>query len=426
MTPLLVELRRLEKAPSLDELLGQHLIRHGMEDVELAKLQYMIRSGRIALLFDGFDELEMRVGYDNAADYLQVLLGSVADQAKVVLTSRTQHFLSDDQIRTALGNRVTGLDASRLIVLEDFAPNQILAFLANQYGGDQDRARRRFDLLDDIEDLLGLSANPRMLAWISQLDDDRLREIQEAHGRISAAELYRELIDHWLLGETRRHHHRAGLPTLESDERLAACTDLAIRLWSSTEPTIPLSGLNAVVGSTLTGLAHKGYDTDQAAHTVGSGSLLIRTEDGAFGFVHASVMEWLVADAAARQVTHGEPADVLALRSMSRLMVDFFIDLTGPDQAAAWANRVLQTDDATAAAKENAVAVRARRVPDQPERLAGVDLRGQDLNGRDLRGADLSGADLRDMVLREVQLNGADLRGARFDGARLTSGSLHE
>ena len=54
----------------------------------------MIHSGRLGLLFDGFDELELRVGYDNAADYLQVLLESVTRRAKVVLTSRTQHFRS--------------------------------------------------------------------------------------------------------------------------------------------------------------------------------------------------------------------------------------------------------------------------------------------------------------------------------------------
>ena len=55
----------------------------------------MIHSGRIGLLFDGFDELELRVGYDNAADYLQTLLESVTGRAKVVLTSRTQHFRSN-------------------------------------------------------------------------------------------------------------------------------------------------------------------------------------------------------------------------------------------------------------------------------------------------------------------------------------------
>ncbi len=58
LLPVLVELRKLEKAPSLDELLAQHLVSQGVEDLGPAKLRYMISSGRLALLFDGFDELE--------------------------------------------------------------------------------------------------------------------------------------------------------------------------------------------------------------------------------------------------------------------------------------------------------------------------------------------------------------------------------
>ncbi|MEV8508331.1 metallophosphoesterase [Actinoplanes sp. NPDC051475] len=432
--PILIELRSLEKAPSIDELLAQYLIRQGVEDFNSRKLEYMIRSGRVALLFDGFDELELRVGYDNAADYLQVLLSSVTGQAKVVLTSRTQHFLSDDQVRTALGQRIAGLGASRIVVLEDFTPEQILTFLANQYGGDEARAAARFAVLNEIEDLLGLSRNPRMLAWISALDDDRLREIQSQSGRISAAELYHELVDHWLIGETTRQTHRHGLPTLAARERLAACTELAVRLWSSTSPVIALGTLTATVASTLTALADRGYDIDQVAHAVGSGSLLVRTEEGGFAFVHASVMEWLVADAAARQVVTDGSHDLLGSRQMSRLMVDFFIDLADPGRAHLWARTIVAATDAPATAKQNALAVLARvarTLPDEFEvlerqQLAGVDLRGQDLAGRDLRQTDMRGADLRGMRLIDVDLAGADLTEARLDGAQLIGGSLRE
>ena len=53
VTPILVELRHLEKAPTLDELLMQHLVRQGVEgDFSTAKLRYMISSGRVALLFE--------------------------------------------------------------------------------------------------------------------------------------------------------------------------------------------------------------------------------------------------------------------------------------------------------------------------------------------------------------------------------------
>ena len=91
-----------------------------------------------------------------------------------------------------------------------------------------------------------------------------------------------------------------------------------MRLWTSISPTIPLEDLSAHAAATLERLAERGYSTDQAAQTVGSGTLLVRTDEGAFNFVHQSVMEWLVANAAAAELRDrraaylGRPAHVAA------------------------------------------------------------------------------------------------------------------
>ncbi len=433
LQPILVELRGLEKAPTLDELLNQYLVRQGVEDISPAKLRYMIHSGRVGLLFDGFDELELRVGYDNAADYLQVLLDSVAGRAKVVLTSRTQHFRSTEQVKTALGERVSTLTASRMVVLEDFSEEQIVQFLTNLFG-DEDRARARFDLLGDVGNLLELAHNPRMLAFAAEMDEDRLRAVQRHEGRISAADLYREIIDFWLTEEAERQRHRGGLPSLRKEERLSACTALALRLWTSRNPTIALNDLSAEVSAALSGLAERGYSEEQASHAIGSGSLLIRTDDGAFAFVHQSVMEWLVAHAAARDLDHPRTQQILTTRRMSRVMTEFFADLAGHPAARRWAAATLADPQASQAAKQNALAIADRAgQPTTDDRaggesprqnLAGVDLRGQDLTGRDLRGADLHGADLHGMRLRDIDLTGADLTEADLTAVRLVGGSL--
>ncbi len=424
LLPVLVELRSLEKAPSLDELLAQHLIRHSVGSFDVTKLRYMICSGRIALLFDGFDELELRVGFDNAADYLNTLLRAVTDNAKVVLTSRTQHFQSTTQIRTALGAQVAALTASRVAVLEDFTEEQILQFLAKHYGGNIDAAQSRFALLGDVHDLLGLSRNPRMLSFIADLDEQRLRDVQKKHGQISAAELYRELVDFWLVREAGRHQHRGGLRSLDDKERLAACTALALRLWATTALTIPVAELTAEVSGTLTMLAERGYTADQAAHTVGSGTLLVRTPEGEFAFVHQSVMEWLVAQATAGKLQEGTAADTLAARKMSQLMLDFFCDLAGHDLARRWAVDVLADPVASEVAKQNGLAITRRLGSGARQNLAGIDLRGQDLTNRDLQNANLQGADLRGMRLVETKLVGADLRDTDLTGVRMVRGDL--
>jgi hypothetical protein len=424
LQPVLIELRSLEKAPTPIELLVQHLVRENVDNFDINKLRYMIQSGRLALLIDGFDELELRTGYDNAADYLNVLLSAVIGKAKVILTSRTQHFRSTAQIRTALGDQVASLGTSRVAVLEDFTVAQILRFLTQHYGGDSDRAQARFALLEDVRDLLGLSRNPRMLSFIADLDEQRLRAVQSEHGRISASNLYRKLVDSWLRGETDRPQHVGDLPYLDETNRLAACTTLAIRLWATTALTIPLAEFTARVADTLTRLAELQYTVEEATHAVGSGSLLVRTPEGEFTFVHQSVMEWLVANSAAESLQNGRVADTLFSRKMSTLMRDFLCDLAGHEVARGWAAKVLADPEATQVVKQNGLAVTLRLGPGGDQILVGVDLRGLDLTRCDLRNAKLRGANLSGMRLVETDFSGADLRDANLMGIRMQGGSL--
>jgi WD40 repeat protein/3',5'-cyclic AMP phosphodiesterase CpdA len=426
--PILVELRGLEKAPTLDELLAQHLVRHGVESVELPKLRYMVTSGRLVLLFDGFDELALRVSYDHAADYLRTLLDAVTGHAKIVLTSRTQHFQSTKQVRTALGDWVSTMGASRVAELGDFSPDQIREFLVNRYGGDRQKAADRYELLASVHDLLGLSANPRMLSFMAGLDTDRLREVIGRDEKLSAAELYRDLVNFWLGRETERQRHGQGLLALDVRERLTTCIHLALRLWTTAEPAIHAQDMAAEVAARLTKLAERGYSTEQATHAMGSSSLLVRGDDGAFSFVHDSVMEWLVAEAAAESLRAGRHADVLDVRMLTPQMAEFLCDLAGHEVAGDWAENTLRSNDLGEAARKNALQIdhfaRPRRAAghDRSEPtidLHDADLRGQDLSGRSLVGANLRGANLSGARLVGADLTGADLTGADLTGARL-------
>jgi WD40 repeat protein len=438
LVPVLVELRSLEKGPSLDDLLAQHLIRQDVDGVSRDKLRYMIDRGRVALLFDGFDELELRVGYDSAADYLKSLLNSLTGQAKVVLTSRTQHFLSTADVhkavQTALGERVERWSGSQVAILQDFSDAQIVTYLTSLYGGDAIRARLRMELIRDIGGLLDLTRNPRMLAFVAQLTDERLRDVQRHAGTPTAGGLYQEIIDYWLATEEQRQSHSQGLAALTKDERFQVCTSLALRIWRTGQSSVSLDVLTAEVVATLTRLAERGFSDDQAAQSIGSGSLLVRDEDKSFHFIHLSVTEWLVAADAARQLQNSGTAAALQGRQMSRLMAAFFTDLAGIEAARAWASRTLVSADAPAPARQNALAVidrltlleSPRAAGARPARLdlSGLDLRTMDLNGRDLRDARMTYCNLSGMRLHEVNLEGADLTGADFTGAVLTGGSL--
>lgn len=431
LVPLLIELRTLQKARTLDELVGLHLVAAGEERIDLKAFRYMLQEGRLVLLFDGFDELAFRVTYDRAAEHLETLMQALEGHAKVAVTSRTQHFVNDEQVRTALGRQVERIARRRLVKLEAFTDNQIEAFLIRLFQGDEERAHRRFALIRDIRDLLGLSHNPRMLAFIAELDEEHLTKAAQERGGITSAELYRLLLERWLEHEVRRAQPRGGAPVLSLEQRWEAVTRLALSMWQRSDRAFAVDDLTEAAANAVDRMAVQSLDSDQAAHAVGAGTLLVRDEEGAFAFVHQSVMEWLVARSAAAELMSAQSPQLLNLRVMSALMAVFLCDLAGRDRAVHWARDVLADASIGDVAKRNALLVLERLGEKRPEtaRLSGRDLRGADLSGRNLSGADLGSADLTDAtlvgaILAGTQLTGTIARRARMDRADLRGADL--
>ena len=425
LIPLFIELRALDKAHSVDGLVAAHLANHGEDLIDLKAFRYMLRQGRIVLLFDGFDELVTRVSYERAADHLDTLVQAAEDKAKIVVASRTQHFKSREQVLTALGERVGGLPSRRVFGIEDFTPAQIRAYLTSRYDGDEQAADGRLRLLSGIQDLLGLSSNPRMLSFIADLDESRLRAVAGTQQTVSAAALYEEILGAWLSHEEQRTQHVPGTPVgMKLDELWRVVTTLAMRLWEAGESFIRLNALTEVA-DTLTGLAGGRLSPHQRAHAVGSGTLLVRTDAGLFGFIHASVAEWLVAAEIGRQLRSGLARPVpLAARPLSQLTVDFVCDLAGSQACQTWAGRILADPDAGEVARANALKITTRlRTPVQTD-LRGALLQGEDLSYRELAGVNLSGADLTEALLVGANLSHAILRDARLVGARLDEARL--
>ncbi|MEV5875555.1 TIR domain-containing protein [Streptomyces sp. NPDC052101] len=426
LVPLLIELHALDRAYSFEGLVAGHLAAHGVDNIDLRAFRYMLQQGRIVLLFDGFDELVNQVTYDRAAERLQVLLDSAVDSAKILVSSRTQHFRSQGQVLTALGERVGLLPHRRVLAVQEFTPQQIRAYLVNRYAGDDRAADHRLRLLDAIPDLLALCRNPRLLGFVADLDDDQLRAVAGAGRALSPAGLYQEVLTAWLGFEAQRGGGSPGrAPGLSLDQLWDAVTALALRLWESGQDSLRLDELTDVA-ETLTGLADARLSVPQTAHAIGSGSLLVRSDDGVFRFIHGSVVEWLVARECARRLTDGDDI-LLHRRQLSQLAVEFLCDLADHRICQAWAERELSGtsgDASLEAAHANAVKILSRlRVPAHTD-LRGAALAGEDLSHRDFSGVDLTRADLTDARLVGAGLSGAVLRGARLVGARLDGADL--
>ncbi|SBW22493.1 WD40 repeat-containing protein [Candidatus Protofrankia californiensis] len=440
LTPIFIELRTLDKAHNVDGMVAAHLAHHGRDLIDLKAFRYLLRKGRIVLLFDGFDELVNRVTYDRAADHLQTLLLAAQDDAKIIVASRTHHFQTDSQVFTALGEKVGLLPRRRVLSIEEFAPSQVRTYLVNRYNGDETAAEERLDLIKKIQDLAGLSRNPRMLSFIADLDSKQLTSVAGARNTLSAAGLYRKILTTWLEGEEQRTRDVPGAPvTLRVDDLWTAVTTLALRLWESGEQFLRLAEISQVA-ATLTELAGGRMSVGQTAHAMGAGSLLTRTEEGLFGFIHLSVIEWFVANDVAGQFTNGATdPPLLSRRIFSQLAIDFLCDLATAEACRTWADRVLSDMAAQDVTRANALKVSARlRTPIRSD-LRGVSLRGEDLSYREMQAVNFTGADLTDAVLTgtdlthavmrdtclvAARLDNADLGGVDFTGADLTRARL--
>ncbi|MBA4159125.1 MAG: pentapeptide repeat-containing protein [Gemmatimonadetes bacterium] len=426
LVPIRIELRKLEKAQGLNELVAQHFANAGMERIDLPAFRYMLEQGLLALLFDGFDELALRVTYERAADHLDTLLQAARGDARVVVASRTQHFVSDRQVLTALGEKLDAVVGRRIVRLAAFDRGQIRQFFINLLGSAQ-QADDRMSLLDDIKDLAGLSANPRMLAFISTLEPEDLQKARDAEGEITAARLYELILTKWLKYEFERQSPPGAVPVLSEDDRWAAVTQIALHLWERTEAGVAVGDLTQAAAFAAERLADLKLDVDVATHQVGSGTLLVRDENGNFSFLHQSILEWLVARKSADQLLAGGSATALRARSISTLMADFLRDLAGHAVTSNWARQVL-AGEASDVEKRNALLVLERLEEEihEPVDLADKTLAGADLSKQDLSGARLTGADLTNALLVDTILNHADLSDAVLRDADLTRAKLHK
>lgn len=428
--PILLQMRALEKGRSLDALLAQHFALEEVDDFNPRKFRYMLEQGRVALLFDGFDELALRVTYPKATEHFDTILQAAGGNAKVILTSRRQHFLSEAQVKNALGERVDLVPGNRIALLRPFDREQIRRFLVG-FCGDETQAEARLKLIESVNDLMGLSHNPRMLGFIAELPEDSLLAARQGNREITAAELYRLILTRWLEGEVDRVQPRGARPGLSIEDRWEAVTALARRLWQKSDPFISLAELEEDTARVLESLGAASLEPDVAAFQVASGTLLVRDEEGRFAFLHQSILEWLVAREAAQEIESGGAPETLSSRDLSPLMADFLIDLCDSEFLKVW---LLDTSGARSDERTRNVLLVAQRMERSRSTPAGEaggsieilshGLRGVDLSGQDLSGADFSEADFTDAVLIETLLIGANLQRARLAGAQLIRADL--
>ncbi len=213
----------------------------------------------------------MRVTYDQVLQHFAVITGAVEEKAKVIVSSRRQHFLDDGRVKLELAQSAERLQGYRLVELQPFEEPQIRQFLRNRLQ-DEAEAEARYRLIHDIKDLLGLSHNPRMLSFIADLERERLEGARDVAGEITPAKLYEVLLERWLDGECKRTQ-------VKKASLWSAVRAFARKLWATPGNEVDLGSLPKNLVPRLES-AKQVLSEEEARLVLGSRSLLKRDAEG--------------------------------------------------------------------------------------------------------------------------------------------------
>ncbi len=323
--PIYLDLRRLNaiydrhgEPPSLAALVRASLHPDIRDQIDADQLLNFLRTERCIVVFDGLDEVGTRIGVERLSALYRTMLELIparawlADRAlkrvdweecptRILLTCRT-HFFRDfaeqesilrDRDRMAGLQRVQGHDPIRTIYMAPFTPEQIQSYFRKSLGTKEGEAA--FASIAALHDLAGLAKRPIMARYISEIAGDLIDDIN-AGRPVNVARIYGHLFRRAL---ERDHDKR---PILKFADRQMLLEHLAEQLYRNRRPSISADALDFWFDDYAENVA--GIRSVLRSHIDARGllqtelrnaSLLVRSAEDAFSFVHTSFYEYFLA-----------------------------------------------------------------------------------------------------------------------------------
>ncbi|MET8503433.1 pentapeptide repeat-containing protein [Streptomyces sp. NPDC004787] len=470
--PLLIPLRDYAKQTTVQGLLSEFFFnKHKINLRSYDVFRVLNRMGRLLLIFDGFDEMAARADRHTVIANFWELAGAVEPGAKVLLSSRKEHFRSAEEARELFDAKV-GVGATTHVLPED-APTFDIVEL-DRFDDEQIETVLRHDLPEDKVRLVMDHADVRELlgrAVMFELVIDALPEIEQG-AEVDLARIYLYAVQRKMDRDVKAERTF----TSRADKLFFLC-EVSAQMLDSNELTLNYRDFPERLRACFGSAVQNAKDLDFWEQDMRNQGMLVRNGEGDYGPAHKSLLEFFVAfkyaaelgvlsgdflamipGAGAGEATAtwseyfaarpadgklppirefvAEPVDSLAesfgmlewneavfefLKAMARERVDRRERLL--EVARATGDRILPASGLVG----NCLALLAL----SGDSLEHVDLRELDLHGfrtpgrgprvsfagADLRGASLVGADFSG-----TDLSGADLTGARWDESLLDDG----
>ena len=403
--PILLNLREFVGKLDLEAYITSFLDREcNVPNPRIELFRAMNEAGIFLMIFDGFDEMAVKVDADTLeSNLLEIEKLASSKRSRTLLTSRPEYFVSVREESEALSprinpflNRETEYEPLKILPWNE---NQVEQFLQRRVplvtGVTQPWTYYR-DQIKRIGSLSDLSQRPVLLDMIVKT----LPRLISSGETINLPNLYKN----YLLGEMKRQKifkKRSFL--LSDDDRLQLLQDLALDIYKS--PTQSLTFIEALkrIERDL-----KPPKNELEAHTRDflTNSFLIRRDDE-YRLSHKSILEYLVAMRLNKEIESNHP-DVFGTFRID-YEIQKFLKQFEPNPEI-----LFQWIQSTKGGFHTAGSLLGTNAVNLLNRISHDYFAGKDLSNTRLQGVELPEADLRDTKLKNAQWDGAYLMGCRF------------
>lgn len=362
------------------------------------------------LLLDAFDEDINAI--DNYDKRYKALLNSIDGYCKVIMTCRTQFFLSSEDEPCATNQTEISTKCKlrnfEKVYLSPFSDKDVKKYLRLKFRCNVTKTKKAKRIVDKSPDLM---ARPMLLGMIDFLIDKiKLSE------QIKITNIFEMLVDNWLERELNDKVTKECLITFSKKTAIYMLDNNKLLITENEISTLCKEGelelLNPILGR--------------------SKSLLNRLPKGDYKFAHKSVYEYLISkyalfekELAKKVMNNIKKGSINGIYYNELCTLNFYMM---KDFSYRYLSRLNLSDYSilpnTKLAGKDLIETDLRYAKLERADLAEAVLRGANLSGACLRNANLRGADLSHADLSHADLSYADLTGVYLKAANLTGASL--
>jgi uncharacterized protein YjbI with pentapeptide repeats len=286
--PLLIPLRDYAKAVSVESLFSEFFFRkHEVQLAGYSVFDYLNRSGRLLLIFDGFDEMASRVDRQARINNFWELAKVVVPGAKVLLTCRTEHFPEARESRDLLNAQLkastqalTGsppqFEVVDLIPFDDEQIRELLGHIARP---------PVVEAVMNHSELLDLMRRPVM----SELVLDALPEISQGQP-VDLARAYLYAVRRKISRDIQAERTFTSM----SDKLFFLC-EVSWEMLSTDTMSMNYRQFPDRIRACFGAVVEQEKDLDHWHHDMLGQSMLIRNSAGDYSPAHRSLLEFFVA-----------------------------------------------------------------------------------------------------------------------------------